>query len=302
MSATDEEVRRNWRHLHEQDVARLERAGFVVLRPFEPQKQYAPGSGHLNGLLVDCETTGLDHETDRMFEVSLVPFTFDEKGYVHAVLDPLTMLEDPGVALSAEVKELTGMTDERLRGQRFDTETVEVCARTAQVVIAHNARFDRPMFERRFPEFAEKPWGCSMNDIPWRRWGVTSASLAYLLMAVGRCHHEAHGAEQDALAVVHILAQSVKKGEDERRVLRLLMDGMKTPHLRIEVNPPRGTNDRIKARRYRAHYIDGKFQFWHKTVPPEEYAVEEEFLRSLGAVDIVARQVTSRDRYSERAL
>ena len=40
---------------------------------------------------------------------------------------------------------------------------------------------DRRMLERRFPAFAAKHWGCSLNDVPWSQFGCRGAKLDYLL-------------------------------------------------------------------------------------------------------------------------
>lgn len=307
MSATAEEVARHWNNLYEQDIAKLERTGnYRVLRRFVPRLQYAPGEGHLHGLVVDCEGTGLDTENDKMIEISLVRFTFDDKGIVHSVMPPITMREDPGAPLSGEIVSLTGITDEMLKGQKFDDAVVEERAYAADVVIAHAAKYDRPMFERRFPSFAERPWGCTQKDIDWPKFGIRSATLDYILSKVAGCFHEAHGAEQDALALLHCLAQGSLDARDPaysgKTVLRHLLDGVRTPHLCIEVNPPRGYNERLKERKYRAKYVDGKFSCWWKIVKPEEIKAEEDwFFRLTGITGITMRKISAYDRYSVRA-
>ena len=66
--------------------------------------------------------------------------------------------EDPGYPLSDEVREITGITDDMVAGQAFDDDQVNALAQQATLVIAHNAAFDRPFVEKRFPVFAELAW------------------------------------------------------------------------------------------------------------------------------------------------
>jgi DNA polymerase-3 subunit epsilon len=42
---------------------------------------------------------------------------------------------------------------------------VAALMKDVQVVIAHNAKFDRPFVEGRWPLFQHLNWACSINDI-----------------------------------------------------------------------------------------------------------------------------------------
>lgn len=60
---------------------------------------------------VDCETTGLDPENDRMIEVAAVKFTFD------GTLDEFDTLVDPGSPISKESIEIHHITDDMVQGK-----------------------------------------------------------------------------------------------------------------------------------------------------------------------------------------
>ncbi len=74
----------------------------------------------------------------------------------------------------------------------------------ADLVIAHNAAFDRPMLERVWPCFADKPWACSLADIDWRAEGFGAGKLDYLLMQQG-WFYDGHRALSDCLAGLFLL-------------------------------------------------------------------------------------------------
>lgn len=47
------------------------------------------------GVLVDVETTGLDHSKDEIIELGMVAFTYDDAGNVLRILDVFSMLRQP---------------------------------------------------------------------------------------------------------------------------------------------------------------------------------------------------------------
>jgi DNA polymerase-3 subunit epsilon len=65
------------------------------------------------------------------------------------------------------VVRLTGITDDQLLGHKLDDLAVTTLATPANLIIAHNAAFDRCFLERRFLLFVDKPWACSMGQVPW---------------------------------------------------------------------------------------------------------------------------------------
>ena len=67
-----------------------------------------------------------------------------------------------------------------------------------------NARFDRPVFERRFQEMGRYRWACSVQGIPWYGMGYRSSSLPLLLEQEG-WFFDAHRAHADCLAVSWML-------------------------------------------------------------------------------------------------
>ena len=110
------------------------------------------------GLFVDVETTGLDTETDEIIEVALLPFDYDPAtGEIAAVHEDqaLDELRDPGIPIPAESSQVHGITDDAVKGKVVDDDRLNTLVAEADLIIAHNAAFDRPMLERVWPCFAE---------------------------------------------------------------------------------------------------------------------------------------------------
>ena len=78
-------------------------------------------------------------------------------------------------------------------------------AEAANLIIAHNASFDRRFLERRFPGFIDKPWACSAGQVPWAEEGLGSRKLDYLLSRFG-FFYDGHRAMADCHAVLHLLS------------------------------------------------------------------------------------------------
>ena len=93
-------------------------------------------------------------------------------------------------------------------------------ASPANLIIAHNAAFDRCFLERRFPLFIDKPWACSMGQVPWAEEGLGSAKLDYLLNRFGFFFDD-HRAMADCRAVLHLL--SLRLPRSGRPILPLLL-------------------------------------------------------------------------------
>lgn len=114
-----------------------------------PTRLYVPpGTTTRRGLYVDCETTGKDWASDEVIEIALLPFTYTLEGHIVEVLvdEAQSYRRDPGRPLSAEITSLTGLTDNDVRGQHIDVEAADALIAGSDLLIAHNARFDRPFF------------------------------------------------------------------------------------------------------------------------------------------------------------
>lgn len=282
---------------------------YHVLRRFDPPGRYNPPPDDptrlRTAISLDVETTGMDRRADAIIQLSLVPFTYEpETGRIFDVADALTYFEDPGRPIPPEIVRLTGIHDADVAGKRIDDAAVGAVLESASLVIAHNADFDRPFTEARLAAFRDKPWACSIRDVRWRQTGLSSSALEYLLMKRCACFYGAHRADQDALAVVHLLATPF---EDGTLPMALLLENARRGTVRIWAEgSPIETKDLLKARRYRWNPgTDGRPRAWHREVPLDDRAEELEWLfanvyggsRRRLRTDMVDARV----RYSDRA-
>jgi DNA polymerase-3 subunit epsilon len=104
-------------------------------------------------IVIDFETTGLNTAQDEVIEIGMVKFSYSDQGEVTAVIDTFGSLNEPSTSIPPEITALTGITDDMVRGQHIDPDAVVSFVSNTNVVIAHNANFDRKFAERGWPIF-----------------------------------------------------------------------------------------------------------------------------------------------------
>jgi len=228
-------------------------------------------------LCLDTETTGLNYAKDKVIELGIVAFEFDPvTGEIFRISERYSGFEDPGMPLPDEIREITGITDEMVRGQAFDDRQINALAQQAHLVIAHNAAFDRKFVEARFPAFAKIPWACTVSQIDWNAERVSSRTLEYLLFKTGALTINAHRALDDAEGVLGLLLERLPVSGTPIFQSLLKRANEVTSRL-FAVSAPFDKKDLLKDRGYR--WNDGSLggsKAWWRDVPadaePEELA------------------------------
>jgi DNA polymerase III subunit epsilon len=87
---------------------------YRVLRRLVPRPTSMPASGQETkiGILLDTETTGLDHRTDEVIELGMVKFGYTPDGRIIDVTDTFSAFNESSEPIPAEITALTGITDE----------------------------------------------------------------------------------------------------------------------------------------------------------------------------------------------
>lgn len=129
---------------------------YRILRRLVARPTYVPtlGQEDRTGVLLDTETTGLDHAKDEIIELGMVKFDYSADGRIVGVRDTFSAFNEPSVPISAEVTAFTGITDEMVAGHRLDDAAVTDFVGDSVVTIAHNSGFDRRFVEHYWPVFA----------------------------------------------------------------------------------------------------------------------------------------------------
>ena len=286
-------------------VRRLEATGdYKVLRRLVPRQPTSPpaDSADKTGIIVDFETTGLDFASDEIIEAAMLKFSYSGCGEVIGITGIFQAFNQPSALIPKEVVELTGITDEIVAGQKIDAAALEAFVANANIVIAHNAEFDRQFAERSWDIFQHKHWACSATGIDWQKHGFSGAKLTYLLTESG-FFHDAHRALDDCYATLEILAGRLPA--TSTTALGALLDRARRKTFRVWAeNAPFHLKAALKRRRYRWNDgTDGRSRSWYIDVQEAELDAELNYLRKeiyQRGIDVHCREITALDRYSKR--
>jgi DNA polymerase-3 subunit epsilon len=164
------------------------------------------------GIVVDVETTSTIMHLGAVIELAVRRFRFDRQGVITHIDRGHEWLEDPGTPLTHETTAITGLTDADLVGREIDEHEAAHLLRSASLVIAHHAAFDRPYVERRLVKARGLPWACSFRQIDWRSRKFDGRTLGYLLQQTGFFFERGHRAGMDVDALVQLLRHRFPDG------------------------------------------------------------------------------------------
>ncbi|MBY2942589.1 3'-5' exonuclease [Rhizobium leguminosarum] len=266
----------------DEDMARaLEESGNyrilrkLVARPIASVKR--PGFSRL-GVILDTETTGLNHRSDEIIEIGAVAFTFNDDGAIGDIVGIYGGLQQPSRPIPPEITRLTCITDAMVEGQLIDIQSLRTLIEPADLIIAHNAGFDRPFCEAFSKIFTGKAWACSVSEIDWSARGFEGTKLGYLVGQAGY-FHEGHRAVDDCHALLEILDREQHDGESP---FTELYRASQRSRIRVFAeHSPFEMKDHLKARGYRwSDGSDGRLKSWWIEVGEEDLNDELSYLRS----------------------
>ncbi len=81
----------------------------------------------------------------------MLKFEYTEDGHIYRILDEFNQYQDPKEPISLQITELTGITDAMVKDKAIDKEAVAQFFKDVDIIVAYNATFDRPFFDKMFP-------------------------------------------------------------------------------------------------------------------------------------------------------
>ena len=248
------------------------------------------------GCVIDVETTGLNQKTDVIIEIGLRLFQFNRlNGDLLKVVEGYSSLQDPLRPLTEDIKRLTGITDEQLKGKQIDWKKVEELLLKSNVVIAHNAGFDRPFLDRTVSASKECHWVCSFKQVDWSEKGFFTSKLEFLSIYHG-FYVGAHRALNDADALLHLL--SFLDLGTKRSYLDELLQRARKPVVLVSANQsPFESKDALRARGYR---WDTQERVWSKMLLKELLDDEIAWMEAAvynGKFKGIAQEISTKDLF-----
>lgn len=161
-------------------------------------------------VVFDTETTGLNAAEHTIIEIAAVKMRGLE------IIDKWTELIDPGLEIGPKTTEITGITNEMLRGK----ETLDVVLRRFQeftgdaVLVAHNAEFDKNFINACAKRIGMDTWKNPFLDtLPLARMlykGMRNYRLGTLAKRFNVELINAHRALDDTVALAHVFQYMLK--------------------------------------------------------------------------------------------
>ncbi|MBM5796528.1 MAG: 3'-5' exonuclease [Cyanobacteria bacterium M_surface_7_m2_037] len=175
-------------------------------------------------LILDTETTGLDPQRDRCIELGAVLFDLPRRSVLSQVSLLLPCEQNAAQAVNGIDPELTQQPQPWQQGLQW----FEALLASADLVVAHNAAFDRQWFGMAPLPAIDKPWLCTMEDIRWPadRNLRANPSVRDLALAYSVPVWAAHRALTDCIYLAQVfercsdLEQLVQQGLEPRRLYR----------------------------------------------------------------------------------
>jgi DNA polymerase-3 subunit epsilon len=189
-------------------------------------------------LILDTETTGLDPKKDKVVEVACILYDLEFATPIASFASLIRSDSNEGEDVNHIPAELLKCAPAAVNV--WSTVDVDFY-RPADVILAHNAPFDRSFM----PTFAEqppvKPWVCTMNHVEWPR-PSASKSLAAIALAHDVGIVQAHRALADCDIIARLLTRVYEISID---LPTLLMRAMR-PRCRVVALVPYEKRDLAK--------------------------------------------------------
>ena len=257
-----------------------------------PYSLSEPVGDELVMAIIDFETTGLEVEHCDVIELGMVKVSYSPSAKrITALLDVVSMYEEPTKPIPEFITGLTGISDDMVRGKRLDENAIAEKLSDVELCVAHNAAFDYGYAAKRlpFPVLADMKWACTSSGIYWTELGFGARKLEYLLMWTGS-FYESHRASTDCLAVawlLHVVPEACA----------MLLDGVELKSMRIAAfGAPYEVKDTLKARGYRWNDgTTGANKHWGIEVAEADFAEESKFLDELYPSAMIKASVVTLD-------
>jgi len=236
-------------------------------------------SEKLIGVFLDVETTGLDYLEDKIIELAMVSFEYNQNGKIFRILNEFHRYMDPRFPIPPHITNLTGISNEMVKDKKISLTEVEVFLENASLIVSHNVRFDRSFMEAAFLTLPQKPWACSMNHVYWQEEGIESNKLEYIAYKQG-FFYEKHRASADCLAGIHILAQTLPKSQ--KSVLSTILENSSKVTFKLHAtSAPYEYKNLLKKRGYRwGQHLQQQSPCWSIELSKDKIKDEIDYLRT----------------------
>jgi DNA polymerase-3 subunit epsilon len=118
-----------------------------------------------------------------------------------------------------------------LRGKQLDLVRLRRILDSAEMFIAHNAKFDRRMMSKIVPHLMHANWACSIYTLKedWANLGDGRRSLDAICEALNIQRPSPHNSLSDCQALISVLKTRAGDGRSSARMARLIRNAWAPP-------------------------------------------------------------------------
>ena len=283
----------------------VNQSDWKLIRKLNLPKQYnEPSTGEIKkGVVLDVEATGLSIGHDDVIQLALLPFEYEvPSGKILSIKkeEAFDGLREPRIPISTEASLFTGITNEMVINKKIESKDVENIINNTDLIIAHNASYDRPMVEQHWNCFKNVSWACTFKSIDWLQEGFSSAKLELLGVNFG-WFYEGHDAFNDCEACLALLSETLPNRDST--VFSAVREYASNPTFLIKaIDAPYNKRNILRRKGYKwrpADQLNGKV-WWTETKNYEEevkWLHDEIYNRK---INIPIKQISALNRYSDR--
>jgi DNA polymerase-3 subunit epsilon len=157
-------------------------------------------------LIMDTETSGINHQKDRVLEIAGILYDIDSRSIIQQVSTLIYTEENAAEHINHIC--VDSLKASKMQVEIASIELLKQMWHEADAIVAHNASFDRN-FCKQWPMvnlFSEtKKWVCSKSDITWPK--TSDLKLTTIATAMGVDNLSAHRALADCLMLAQCFAK-----------------------------------------------------------------------------------------------
>ena len=227
---------------------------------------------------LDTETTGIDRRNDKIIELAIKVVQFEQStGKIININQIYESFNDPGEDIGQDISMLTGIDNVMVEGNFIKWVLVDELLENTNLIVSHNAGFDRAFIDRYSSVSQNKIWSCSINDINWLERGFSSSKQELLCYWHG-FYFDAHRAMNDVDALINLLTH--KSYKKNKPIIELIQNSNKPDYLifaeNFNYNPQK--KDILKANKYK---WNPEQKLWYKKINIDNLETEKNWLTSI---------------------
>ena len=166
------------------------------------------GVSNVKLAVVDVETTGLDPVEHELIGLSVVCVEIDcVTGELQKIVNSYSGQREPTRPIPSDLEQIVGIRAADLAGMRLDVARIHQVLEGCELVLAHNAAFDRPFLAPHVPVLDQFTWVCTLRDIDW--FGTEQQPKASIdhLLALYKLKESSGTPADDCRALIEILGR-----------------------------------------------------------------------------------------------